>query len=78
LASRAKMRGEQQAVALAPGKRAHRRAGALGAEEEVLQVAIDVARAGRRSTNSSLIAGRGCLRTDLSGIELLAQLVEVG
>ena len=38
---------QQQAVALAAGQRLHRRARALGREEEVLQVADDVRATGR-------------------------------
>ena len=67
--------GQDDAVALAAGQRRHRGHGPLGAEEEALEVADDVA---RPAVDEDVVAAVGDgLGHGLVGVELPPQLVEV-
>ena len=67
---------QQQAVALTARQGAHRRVGAVGREQEVLQIAHDVA--ARAIDLDVFRAGADRVGHALLGVELLTQLVEIG
>ncbi len=66
---------QQQAIALAAGQRAHRRAGTIGGEEEVLQIAMHMAP--QSSDGHELRPIGDAVEHAPLGVELLAQLIEV-
>ena len=67
---------QQQAVAFATRQGAHRRVGPVGREQEVLQIAHDVA--ARAIDLDVFRAGADRVGHALLGVELLAQLIEIG
>ena len=75
LAGQREQARQQHAVALAAGERAHRRVGALGREQEVVQVAHHVLRAVPISIHAAGADGVGQRRIQ---VERAAHLVEVG